>query len=139
MSLFTRLLTNHPLVNILFVVVVLMGILSYLQMPREQDPEVNFNWININTSFAGASAEDVETLITGPLEDSLRTVQNIRWISSSSREGSSNILVRFRDLSDRLFDKRVNDVRRAVQNAVNSDLPPDIIDPTVLELTTSNG
>ncbi|MFK7958416.1 MAG: efflux RND transporter permease subunit [Lysobacterales bacterium] len=138
-SLFTRLLTNHPLVNILFTVVVLMGVLSYIQMPREQDPDVNFNWININTSFPGASAEDVESLVTGPLEDALRTVQNIRWVSSSSREGTSNILVRFRDLSDRLFDKRVSDVRREVQNAVNSDLPPDIIDPNVLELTTSNG
>ncbi len=139
MSLFTRLLTNHPLVNILFVVVVLMGVLSYIQMPREQDPEVNFNWININTSFPGASAQDVESLITGPLEDAIRTVQDIRWVSSSSREGSSNILVRFRDLSQRQFDKRVSDVRREVQNAVNSDLPPDIVDPSVVELTTSNG
>ncbi|MEM9532345.1 MAG: efflux RND transporter permease subunit, partial [Pseudomonadota bacterium] len=112
MTLFTRLLTNHPLVNILFVVVVVMGLLSYVQMPREQDPDVNFNWININTSYPGASASDVESLVTQPLEDAIGTVQNIRWVTSTSREGASNILVRFRDLSARDFDKRVNDVRR---------------------------
>ena len=55
-----RLLTNHPLVNILFTVVLVMGALSYFSMPREQDPEINFNWVNINTSLPGASAEDVE-------------------------------------------------------------------------------
>ncbi|MEM9533812.1 MAG: efflux RND transporter permease subunit [Pseudomonadota bacterium] len=139
MTLFTRLLTNHPLVNILFVVVVVMGLLSYVQMPREQDPDVNFNWININTSYPGASASDVESLVTQPLEDAIGTVQNIRWVTSTSREGASNILVRFRDLSARDFDKRVNDVRREVQNAVNNDLPDDIQDPRVLELSTSNG
>ena len=134
-----QLLTNHPLVNILFAVVVVMGLLSYIQMPREQDPDVNLNWININTSFPGASAQDVETLVTSPLEDALRTVQSIRWVSSSSREGTSNILVRFRDLSERVFDKRVNDVRREIQNAVNADLPPGIVEPNVLELTISSG
>ena len=69
-----RLLTNHPLVNILFTVVLLMGVLSYLSMPREQDPEINFNWVNINTSLPGASAQDVEELVTGPLEDAIRVV-----------------------------------------------------------------
>ncbi|MGH8033926.1 MAG: efflux RND transporter permease subunit, partial [Lysobacterales bacterium] len=68
------LLTNHPLVNILFTVVVVMGLASYNSMPREQDPEINFNWVNVLTVLPGASAEDVEQLVTGPLEDSIRTV-----------------------------------------------------------------
>ena len=42
MKFFRSLLTNHPLANIAFVVVILIGLLSYLSMPREQDPEINF-------------------------------------------------------------------------------------------------
>jgi multidrug efflux pump subunit AcrB len=134
-----RLLTNHPLVNILFTVVLVMGLMAYLTLPREQDPEVNFNWVNVNTVLPGASAEDVEELITGPLEDAVRNVQDVRWIVSTSRESSSNILVRFYELSSRNFDKRVNDLRRELQNKFNDELPEEAEDPLILELTTSNG
>lgn len=133
------LLTNHPLVNILFMVVLTMGVMSYMSMPREQDPEINFNWVNITTALPGASAEDVEKLVTSPLEDGVRNVQDIRFVSSNSREGVSNILVRFRDISPRLFDKRVNDLRRELQNKANSELPGEAEDPRVLEVTSSNG
>ena len=139
MKLVRTVLTNHPLVNILFSVVLLMGILSYLQMPREQDPEINFNFVNINTVLPGATAADVEELVTGPLEDALRNVQDIRFVSSSSRENVSDILVRFRDLSEREFDKRVTDLRREIQSKTNDELPEDVEDPYVLEITTSNG
>ena len=60
--MYKSLLTNHPLVNILFMVVLLMGALAYLNLPREQDPEINFNWVMVNTVLPGASAEDVEEL-----------------------------------------------------------------------------
>jgi len=134
-----NLLTNHALVNILFVVVVTLGAMSYYSMPREQDPEINFNWVNINTVLPGASAEDVEQLVTGPLEDAVRNVQDIRWIVSTTRESSSNILVRFRDLNEREFDKRVNDLRRELQNKANEELPEEAEDPYIVEVTTSNG
>jgi multidrug efflux pump subunit AcrB len=132
-------LTNHPLVNILFAVVLTMGVVSYIQMPREQDPEINFNFVNINTVLPGASAADVEELVTGPLEDALRNVQDIRFVSSSSGENVSDILVRFRELSERDFDKRVTDLRREIQSKANDELPDDIEDPYILEITTSNG
>ncbi|HRD67975.1 MAG TPA: efflux RND transporter permease subunit [Candidatus Competibacter sp.] len=133
------LITNHPLANIAFVVVILMGLLSYTHMPREQDPEINFNWVNITTVLPGASAEDVEKRITNPLEDSIRNVQDVKFVVSSSREDASNILVRFRDVPARVFDKRVNDLRREIQNKANAELPEEALDPEILEITTSNG
>ncbi|MEM7281899.1 MAG: efflux RND transporter permease subunit, partial [Pseudomonadota bacterium] len=139
MKLLLKLLTNHPLVNILFAVVLLMGLLSYNRMPKEQDPDINFNWLNINTVLPGASAANVEELVTGPLEDAIRTVPDIRFVSSTTREGVSNILVRFWDLSPRVFDKRVADIRREVQNKSNSELPEEAEDPMILEITTSSG
>ena len=97
--MYKSLLTNHPLVNILFLVVFMMGLISYMSMPREQDPEINFNWVIVRTILPGASAEDVEQLVTGPLEDAMRSVLDIRWVISTSRENVSNILIRFRDLT----------------------------------------
>ena len=139
MKFVRTLLTNHPLVNILFSVVLVMGFLSFVQMPREQDPEINFNVVSINTVLPGAAAADVEQLVTGPLEDALRNVQDIKFVASSSREGISDIMVRFRELSETEFDKRVTDVRREIQSKANDELPEDIEEPYVLEITTSNG
>jgi multidrug efflux pump subunit AcrB len=68
-------------------------------MPREQDPEINFNWVNITTILPGASAEDVEKRVLQPLEDAIRNVQDIRFVVRPHREGTANILVRFRDIS----------------------------------------
>ena len=139
MKFVRTLLTNHPLVNILFSVVLVMGTLSYLQMPREQDPEINFNFVNIQTVLPGATASDVEQLVTGPLEDALRNVQDIKFVRSSSRENISDILVRFRELSEKDFDKRITDLRREIQSKANDELPQDAEDPYVLEITSSNG
>ena len=140
MKLFERLLRNHPLANIAFAVVLLMGALSYSRMPREQDPEINFNWVNITTVLPGASAEDVEKRVTQPLEDAIKQVADIRFVISNSRENVSSILVRFRDIDERVFDKRVNDLRREIQNKAQAELPVEVRnDPRILEITTSNG
>lgn len=139
MNLYRRLIENHPLANIAFAVVLVMGALAYLAMPREQDPEINFNWVMITTVLPGAAAEDVEKRVTKPLEDAIKGVADVRFSMSSSRENVSNILVRFRDISERVFDKRVNDLRRDIQNKAKSELPAEAKDPRILEVTTSNG
>lgn len=134
-----KLLANHPFANVTFAVVLVVGLLSYLSLPRERDPEINFNWVNITAVMPGASAEDIEKRVTKPLEDAIRTVADIKFIVSNSREDVSSILVRFRDISSLTFDKRVNDLRREVQNKAAAELPADIEDPKILEITTSNG
>ncbi len=139
MKPYRQLLENHPLANIAFAVVLLLGAFAYLTMPREQDPEINFNWVMITTVLPGASAEDVEKRVTKPLEDAIKGVADVRFSTSSSRESVSNILVRFREIPERDFDKRVNDLRRDIQNKAKSELPGEAKDPRVLEVTTSNG
>ena len=134
-----RFLSNHVLANLTFAVVLIMGIGGYLNMPREQDPEINFNWIQVTTVYRGASTEDVEKLVTQPIEDAIRKVSDVRYVSSRSREGISTILVRFEDLSDSIFDKRINDLRREIQNKTNQDIPGEVDDPRIMEITTSNG
>ncbi|MBX3610487.1 MAG: efflux RND transporter permease subunit [Hydrogenophaga sp.] len=139
MSFLRALITNHPLANIAFVVVCLLGLVSYNTMPREQDPEINFNWVAITATLPGAAAEDVERLITNPLEDAIQGVQDVRFVISNSRENVVSMLVRFREIDERTFDKRMNDLRREIQNKTAAELPRDAEDPVILEITTSNG
>ncbi len=139
MAFLRSLLTNHPLANIAFVVILLLGLLSYATMPREQDPEINFNWVSITVTLPGASAEEIERLVTNPLEDGIRGVADVRFVISNSRENAATLLVRFRDINERTFDKRMADLRREIQNRASGELPREASDPLILEITTSNG
>ncbi|MBU0655704.1 MAG: efflux RND transporter permease subunit [Gammaproteobacteria bacterium] len=135
--MYARLLQNHVLANLTFVLVLLIGFMSYKLMPRQQDPTINFNWISIITALPGASAEDVEKRVTDPLEDAIRNVPDMKFVSSNSRANISSLLVRFEDIDERTFDKRLADLRREIQNA-ESLLPEEAVESIVLEITTAN-
>ncbi len=137
MNILAKFLQNHVLANLAFLLIMTMGVLSYLNMPREKDPEINFNWIQILTILPGATAYDIEQKITDPLEDALDKIDDIRFISSSSREGVSSILVRFNDIPERDYDKRLSDLRREIDNKANDELPIAAEKPLVLEITSS--
>ena len=132
-----RILQNHVLANLMFVLVMVMGVSSYLLMPREQDPSINFNWININTIYPGAAAPDVEKQVTNVLEDAIRQVADIKFVSSTSREGISSIVVRFEEISPRVFEKRIADLRREIESADDA-LPDATLSPFIFEVTTDN-
>lgn len=131
------LLKNTVLSSLVMILVLAIGLMSYNMLPRQQDPTINFNWIVVITALPGASAEDVESRVTQPLEDALRKVRDVKFVSSTSRVGLSNVLVRFRDMDSRLFDKRVNDLRREIQNK-SAELPADTIESTIIEITSAN-
>ena len=131
------LLRNHVLANLVFVLILIVGSLSYLALPRQQDPTLNFNWIIVTTVLPGAAALDVEKKITDPLEEAIRKIQDVKFISSNSRESVSSLLVRFQDIDERTFDRRVNDLRREIQNK-EDELPEAAEDSIILEITSAN-
>jgi multidrug efflux pump subunit AcrB len=132
-----RLIENHVLTNLLFALILFMGASTYLSLPREQDPSVNFNWVQVTTFFPGASAKDVEQKVTDILEESIEKIQDIKFVSSTSRESISSILVRFNDIDDDQFDKRIADLRREINN-VEDQLPQEAERPSIFEITTAN-
>ncbi|MBF0379407.1 MAG: efflux RND transporter permease subunit [Magnetococcales bacterium] len=133
-----RFLENHVFANLTFTLILVVGLLAYGLLPRQQDPDMNFNWISIVTALPGASAQDVEKLVTDPIEDALQKIPDVNFVLSSSQQGSSDILIRFQELDDRTFDKRVSDLRREVSNK-EQELPEDALDPFIIEITSSNG
>ena len=138
MNFYQSLLRNHVLANLTFVLVLVIGTLSYQALPRQQDPTINFNWIIITTVLPGASAGDVEKKVTDPLEDALRRLQDVKFMSSNSRESFSSILIRFEDIDERTFDRRIADLRREIQNE-QDELPQAAEDSQILEITSANG
>ncbi len=135
---FLRWLYGNPVfANLVFVLVIIVGSLSYLEMPREQDPEINFNWIEITTIVPGMAASDIETQVTDVLEDALSGVADIKFVSSVSRENVSSLLVRFEDMPAARFDKRVIDLRREIQNK-EDELPDEAESPSIAEITSAN-
>lgn len=140
MDFYRRFIGNHVLANLTFGLILILGVLAFLDMPRSRDPDINLSWISIVTVLPGASSVEVEKRVTDPIEDTIsRTTKDLRFVSSTSRDGVSSILVRFNQLDEAEFDKRVAELRREVQNVYTDQLPEEAIDPNILELTTSTG
>ena len=92
----TSLAIRHPTsVVVLTLILIALGFISYLRVPRESMPEIVIPNIIVNTVYAGVAPGDVESLITRPLEDELNTIADVKTISSTSREGFSSINVEF--------------------------------------------
>lgn len=125
---------NSLFVNLLSAFLIIAGLFSMFQLKREAFPEVSFDVVTVATVFRGASPDEVEKLVTTPLEKELREVDNIKDIYSSSTDGVSSIVL---EMSPDASDKRkvVDDIQKAVDRVV--DLPEGVKDrPVVTEITS---
>ena len=87
---------EHSLfVNLLSVFLIIAGLISMFTLRREAFPEVSYDVVSVGTIYKGASAEEVERLVTIPLEKELKEVDDIEEMSSVSREGFSSISLKF--------------------------------------------
>ena len=120
--------------NILTVILIGWGIYVGLTINREALPNIDFDIVLVTTVFPGASPEEVEKLITNPIEDQLKSVEGIKEIRSSSIENRSGITVII-DPDTKNPRKVVQDIRSAVDRV--TDLPADVDKPLVLEITSS--
>ena len=120
--------------NILTVILIGWGIYVGLTINREALPNIDFDIVLVATVFPGASPEEVEKLITNPIEDQLKSVEGIKEIRSSSIENRSGITVII-DPDAKNPRKVVEDIRSAVDRV--TDLPADVDKPLVLEITSS--
>ncbi|BFP40881.1 efflux RND transporter permease subunit [Flavobacteriaceae bacterium GF1] len=86
---------NKTTMYVLIVLILFLGASAYFGMPRENFPEIKETKIYISSLYPGNTAEDIEKLITDPLEDELKTVSNVIEITSTSQEDYSIIVVEF--------------------------------------------
>lgn len=117
---------NYKLTLVLSAFVVVFGVMGLLRINAESYPAVNFAMATITTSYDGASAEDIETRITKPIEDEIRTVSGLKDVKSISQPGRSIIVVRA-DIDNIVVEKVMGDLQRAIDRV--SNLPSDLRDP----------
>jgi len=127
-------LKRHLLTNLLFIAVFVGGIFSWIQIPKEELPDITFDHAHVSVNYPGASAEEVEYYVTRPLEEAIQGLDGIYKITSSTGIGKCQISVDIeRDYQDK--DEVIADLRNTV---LDVDLPEDIIDdPNVRVFKTS--
>lgn len=110
---------------------VLTGLISLIAIPKESSPEIIIPMGIVTSALRGASAEDVEKLITNKLEDEIVNVENIDKVTSTSAEGIAIITAQFNASAD--IEKSIQDLKDAVDRA-KAELPTDATDPMVSKI-----
>ena len=127
-----RYAVNNPVtVNLATLTAVVAGLLAYFSMPREVFPNFTLGTITVTTIYPGAAPEDVERLVTLPVEDQLEGIDGKRDMTSVSQEGYS--LVTLTAQPDTDMQRMLDDVRAAIQSG-DLELPEDVDDPVVKEI-----
>ncbi len=125
---------NNPITTILvFIAVALFGIFSLVKLPIDFMPRIDTPYIMVITAYPGASAEDIEENISKPLENSLNGVDNLKHISSKSKENISTVFLQFEYGTDN--DVATNDVRDKLDMAKNN-LPDEANTPILFKFST---
>jgi len=128
-------LSRQSTVMVLLIFIIIAGISSYASLPRESDPDITIPYIFVQTTFEGVAPEDMETLVTMPIERKLKGLSGTKEISSISDDGVSIIKVEFNPDVD--IDDALQKVRDKVDQA-KPDLPRDLPDdPTINEINLS--
>ena len=132
----TRLAINRPIAILMIVAAFLvLGFVSYLKLPAELNPKVDFPVVSVNTTYAGTNPQEMETLITKPIEDSISGVSGLKQIDSTSQSGVSVVRCTFYFGTD--LDTAAADVRQKV-DAVRKRLPINADSPSVAKQDNSS-
>jgi len=127
---------KRPVASIVMsLIIILFGVVGYNFLGVRLYPAIDPPTINVQTSYAGANPEIMESQITEPLEKAINGIEGVKSISSGSAIGSSNISVEFNVGAD--LEKAANDVRDKTAQAARS-LPQDIDAPPVVSKADAN-
>ena len=117
------------------VLMVLVGIVSYFEMPRSEDPQFDIPIISLEIIYPGASPTDIETLVVNSLEEEFSDIENIKRIESQVKNGGARIQVTFLYGSDP--DIIFGQIKQAVAT-VEPNLPSGVQDILVLKATPTS-
>jgi multidrug efflux pump subunit AcrB len=111
-----------------FAMLVALGITSFRNIPRQEDPHFPVGRFRISVQYPGAEPQEVERLVVKPLEDRLSEIDDLKRIESRSSDGGALVIPEFYSFVD--TDKKYEEVVREV-SALRPTLPPEISDITI--------
>lgn len=126
---------KRPVTTIMIMIIVIMtGIIALTSLKLDLMPTIDIPIAAVMTTYVGASPEDIENLVTEPIEEALGTVANVDTITSTSSANSSIVIIQFVDGTD--LDMAAIDIREQV-DLVKGSLPDDANEPIVFKMDVS--
>ena len=132
--MFAALVRNRAPVLLVTFCIFIFGILTYSALPREANPDVKIPVVMVTTPYIGVAPEDVEALITVPLENELSGLKDLKKMSSTSAEGASMIALEFEP------EVVIEDVLQRVRDRTSrvTEIPEDAEDTDIREISFSD-
>lgn len=118
------------IVNLLTVMIILVGLVSVISLQKETFPPIDFDVVLVTTIYPGSSAEDVERLVTIPIERAVKGVNGIDELNGISKENLSVLWIQVD--ADSEMDEVLDDVKSAVDTI--NDFPEDVEVPVVTKI-----
>ena len=123
---------KRPVTTLLGVLcLVFFGIMAIFNSRLELTPEISMPMLIVTTTYAGASPEDIDELVTRPIEEEVSTLGGVDTMTSQSSENYSMVLLQYEYGTD--MDNAYSDLRKRL-DLVRSSLPEDASDPTIIEM-----
>jgi multidrug efflux pump subunit AcrB len=120
---------------VLFIALTIAGVISFMRMDLNRDPEVTFPAVYVQVSQPGAAPTELETQVTQRVEAAVRNLEGVEEIQSTISEGSSGTFVQFSIQTP--IDRAVTDVRDAISQ-IRGQLPEGIIEPQVIRIIVND-
>ena len=129
-------LRQQVLFNLIFVMLILIGIITVGSLPVERYPNINFGKATVSTFYPGASPRDVEALVTLKLEEAIEGLEEVEFVRAVSARERSTITVKFNDDTD--YERLYDELRFRVLGALD-ELPPEVEPPEFVLIDTGSG
>ena len=133
--MFAALIRQRATVYLVVVCVLIFGYITYQSLPREAQPDVDIPFVMVTTVYQGVSPEDIESLITIPIENELSGIADLKKMTSTSSEGVSLVFLEFEP------EVKIEDVLQKVRDRVSraeSKLPKEAEDTEIRELSMTD-
>ena len=138
-------INNYQFTLVLVALVSIMGLVSYLTMPKSEDPYVQYKASSILVVNPGASPEDMETLVVKPIEEAVNELENIKNLKTEITNGVASFFIEFEYGID--YDNKHREIVQKV-NELNGELPetivrmeveqPSILDVSIMQLAITS-
>ena len=135
MSIYQTAINKPVTTALIFVAVIIIGLFCFRQLPVDQFPEMDPPYVTVMTTYAGASASEMETNVTKVMENALNSVDHLKHITSTSKDNISMVTLEMEWGSD--IDEAVNDIRSYV-DMVRDNLPDNCSTPVVFKFSSSS-
>jgi multidrug efflux pump subunit AcrB len=126
---------NYQFTLVIFLMTVVLGLTTFLNMPRSEDPVINSPNFPIVVIYPGASPEDLEELVVDPLEKTIYALENIKRIETEIKDGAAILLVEYNYNED--VDEKYQELVREV-NTLRPQLPKEIFSIEVKKVRPSD-